>query len=352
MCRFSCPTTNAEFRETVTPTVKMNLLQLMRNGTIDFTPEVAEIFYHCTGCRSCRSYCKHRTDVPAILEFARSLAVARGLEPEAITSLMRVFAESRNPFGDDLKEKLASIKAERYINKSAEILYFPGCVTLNDDPALASKIVTVLEKCGADFAVYGNANQCCGIPALLAGDKNSFAANAKELAKVLNSYKTIISGCPACLATFSEKYEDAGATITAKIMHITEYAADKADTGRLQFLKKSKEKVMYHDPCYMTKYLGVVESPRALLDKVYYHDNILEFSQCRDKTYCCGGGGLYSITAEEASKAITNERLGEFREQKPDMLITSCPSCERAFRKADPSIKVKDVIDVLLDCLQ
>ncbi len=196
LCRFACTVTNAEMRETVTPTTKMNLLHLVREGAIDFTADVAEIAYHCTGCRLCRAYCKHRTDVAETMIAAREEAVKFGVCPDSVKVFIAKYRKFSNPYGEDLSSTLASLKQERRINKTAQMIYFPGAVTLQHYPGVASDMISLLEMCGTDFAVLGGDNLCCGTPALLAGDVKTFAKTAKSIAEILNSYETVICGDP------------------------------------------------------------------------------------------------------------------------------------------------------------
>lgn len=347
LCRFACTVTNAEVRETVTPTTKMNLMHLVREGAIDYTPDVAEITYHCTGCRLCRAYCKHRTDVAETMIAAREEAVKFGVCPPAIKEFLGKYREHSNAYGEDLSGALATLKQERRINKTAEIIYFPGAVTLQHYPGVAADMTGLLEMCGADFAILGGDNHCCGIPALLAGDRQAFSKVAKTIAEILNDYKTVVCGDPSTIETINTYYPQAGAKVKSELLHTTEWLAKQAAEKRISFGPKSDSSVMYHDPCYLAKYLNVMEPPRQLLQQMFYPDNILEFSWNRDKNYCCGGGGLVPVAAPEVAAEITRRRLEEFYEHKPGMLVTACPTCERMFERADNTIAVVDIVTLV-----
>ena len=352
MCRFSCPVTNAEARETVTPTTKLNFMYLAERGATELTPEIAEIFYHCAGCLTCRAYCKHRINVPDVIEAARQAAVARGVQPAVLDRHIKTFAEHKNPYGERLRAKLDELGQQNRLNKQASVLYFVGCTTLFHFGDLALSIIKVLEKSGVDFAVHAGDSLCCGTPALLSGDVTAFKDTARKNAELLNKYETVITGCPSCMATIKLKYEEYGISIKPKISHAVEFAAEQVKSGRLRLKPAGTEKVMYHDPCHLAKYFGVFDPPRELLKKMFFPDNVLEFSWNRDKNYCCGGGGLLPVTMPGVSRDITNKRLEEFHESKPDMLATACPTCERTFRRADRELAVKDVISLLAERLE
>ena len=347
LCRFACPVTNAECRETVAPTTKMVFLHLVRAGAVDLTAEEADIFHRCLGCRLCRAYCKHRIDVGEIMISARAEAVLKGAAPEHVRSFIHKYRSAGNPYGVKLREKLDALRQERRINKSAPAILYISPSNLEHYPETAERLIKMMEMCGRDFAVYGGDPLGCGSAALYAGDTETFGAMAKKVAAVLNRYETVISADPDALSVMKEKYPEAGAKISGKLLHATEWMAEQARGGRLQFDAKTSERVMYHDPCHLAKYLGVLDPPRELLDRRFYRDNILEFSWNRDKNYCCGGGSLLPVAAPDTALAVAGKRLEEYREAKPDLLVTACPSCRRMFEKADPSVKTADLIDLV-----
>ena len=84
LCRFSCPVAEAERRETVTPWGLMRLLEFTRTGDVELDKEVAETFYHCTGCARCQTWCEHDNDVTAAMWAARARARDEGIVPDAL----------------------------------------------------------------------------------------------------------------------------------------------------------------------------------------------------------------------------------------------------------------------------
>lgn len=349
LCRFSCPVTIAEARETVTPTNKMNLMHLLRGDALPFSEETAEIFYHCAGCLSCRAFCKHRIDVPEVIEEARRLSVDRGVEPKPLQRYMQIFEENSNPYGERLREKFDALGLSSRVGKKADTVFFIGCTTMFHFPEVALSTTRLLEAAGIDFAVHGGDVLCCGTPPLLSGARSDFISVARENAKALKPYKRIISGCPSCLATMKFKYEKLGVEIKADFIHTTQLFAGLVREGKIRIGDASPERVMYHDPCHLGKFFGIFDEPRYLLSQLFRKENIQEFSWNRDKNACCGGGGLLPITIPGVSREITSRRLDEYREAASDMLITACPTCERTFHRADQNMKVRNLIQILAE---
>ena len=61
MCRFSCPVSEATFREALSPWGKVSLAALSGEAP---GSSASEAFAGCTGCLRCQQYCAHANDVP------------------------------------------------------------------------------------------------------------------------------------------------------------------------------------------------------------------------------------------------------------------------------------------------
>jgi len=66
----------------------------------------------------------------------------------------------------------------------------------------------IMKKAGIDFGILGAKEVCCGGIADNVGDKKSFDEIAEKNLKMFEEVgsKTIVTNCPGCFMTFSEKY--------------------------------------------------------------------------------------------------------------------------------------------------
>jgi heterodisulfide reductase subunit D len=59
-----------------------------------------------------------------------------------------------------------------------------------------------------------------------------------------------------------------GQKLPFKIRHITQFVDNALQRGRLKFKKGLKERVIYHDPCYLSRGVGVIAEPRSILKNI------------------------------------------------------------------------------------
>jgi len=346
LCRFSCPVAQVEHSETVTPTGKMTLLRLVRDQVMPFDPETADVFYRCTGCLISRTYCEHGIEVPPPFEAARAEAVKSGVAPAPAMRALAAWQEHGNPFGEDLSAVVRRYVPEEYLDGKAEVLVFPGCTTLHYLPVNLQAVVRVLQVLRVDFRVLHQGRICCGNPIQTLGHRETFQAHSRELLARLAGYKIIVSPCPTCVYYLKAVYPRLGLKPAGKVLHISEYAA--ARLSELTARAAVKKKVLYHDPCHLGRYLGVYDPPRLILEKVT-GQKPLEFYEHREAATCCGGGGGVPLTHPQTARAISRNKMRDFKRSKAEVLATACPMCQRMLGRAgrEQGAKVEDVMVLL-----
>ncbi|HDH96831.1 MAG TPA: (Fe-S)-binding protein [Proteobacteria bacterium] len=352
MCRFSCPVGNATAKETTTPWGRMSILYLVKQGYREWDREVAALMEQCVTCMICREYCDHEIDVPGVMLAARAESAKRGIITQEIDSYRAFFLKHDNAMGDDLLARLKSILPKRYFVQDAQVAYFAGCSAIYNFPNNISDTFKVFEKLGIDYvAVYPGKIQCCGAPLRFLGLTEELTEHMRRVYRALRKYKVIISGCPTCVYELKVVYPEAGFKLTPRVYHITEFLWSFFQQGKVKVERQYPRPVMYHDPCYLGRYLEVYEAPRRILDEVC-RESVIEFSWNRRSSYCCGGGGGLPITHPEVAKAIALERLSEFKEHGDAALVTACPSCQRHFYKHDNEVETLDIVNLVAWALE
>ena len=351
LCRFACPAANADYHETSTPWGRQTLLHLIRSGKQELTRELGMAFYQCAYCLICREFCDHEIEVPRVMQAAREEVVKSNLAPKEVVQFLSFFSEKNNPVGDDLGKRVRAVVPDRYLNPDAQVVYWAGCSALYHFPENVTDTIKIFEALDVNYvSVYDGALQCCGEPLDVLGLTEQYRDLAARNYKALKKYKQIISGCPACVYFLRVKYPELGFKLTDKIYHISEFLAPLLAKGRAPVRNLYSQKLIYHDPCYLGRHLGVYDQPRDILREVCY-EPVEEFSWNRNHSYCCCGGGGLQSTKPNLAKNIVNRRLKEYFEGEDKVLVTACPSCQRSFARADDRVRVLDIVNVVAKVL-
>lgn len=339
LCRHACPVSNALGNETLIPQSKMELLNLLRKGTVPWQSSYTDPLFACTGCKLCQQYCDHGVDVPAALWEGRAEAQNRGVGHPALGRL----PERYRQLAEDLRRKLEHGPLAARMASEARVAYLPGvdnidcCLDDLDDAffvfdALGLEFVKLVE---GPLLGTGDALRAGGF-----GEAARFAS--EEIVRHLRNYATVVVASPAYTHLLRVGLPAQGFEHNTEVLHVSEFLAMHAD--RLQ-VRRRRFAAYYHDPCYLGRYLGVYEAPRRLLARCV--DSPREYFHSRDKAECCGGAGLIDETYPDAAIGQARHRLEEPRLFGVDLVVTSCPTCKRALRAAHGPLEVLNLINLV-----
>ena len=91
------------------------------------------------------------------------------------------------------------------------------------------------------------------------------------------------------------------------------------------------------DRCYLGRYAGKVDEPRALLER--FGADISEVERNRENPYCCGAGGglLFNDKEEEQGTRISDVRFKQLQATGANTVVTACPFCSIMLKGAGAS---------------
>jgi len=324
----------------------MSLAEVVRLQQLDAGGEIGEVFYHCFACLHCRTHCVHSIDVPGALVEARKRTLACGGEPAAVSAVVGKFRDLGNPWGEDLEALLRAQVPDSLRVPEARAAVFPGCQTLRLKDQLP-KVFGLLDRLEVDYvAAYPGSPTCCGAPLWQAGDHEGFVQHARTMRSRLAGYRTIICTCPTCAWVLRALYADVDLQPGARILHLSEFVepliGDRAASNRVS------GPYVYHDPCYLTRYLEQPEIPRRLLERVLA-EPLREGVWSGEDASCCGGGGLVPHVLPEVAVSAAGRRMRQLKESGAARVVTACPGCQQMLRDAPGALPVVDLVDLLLE---
>ncbi|MCP5464360.1 MAG: (Fe-S)-binding protein [Deltaproteobacteria bacterium] len=352
LCQSACPVFLEDSNRSHSPWGLMQTMNRVRRGQIPFDETVAEMSYHCVGCKGCTTQCEHGIEIPPVLEEARQKAVKSDILPSNIKGFVEKFHRHNNPFSKDLLKRLDEILPAQKKQKDPKAIYFASCTTISKTPEIISDTFSLLNKLKIDFvAPYREAIQCCGYPLLSAGAESDFVDLAEVNYHSLKKLPLIVSGSPACTYTLKTAYKKYHFDLEDKVISINEFLKPYLKNINFTLKKKLRTKLMLHDPCYSVRYLDEGLLMRELIAEVSGYPPG-EFFDHQNSTSCSGQGGCYSVIEKERADRITKERLKECYEKDTRTVVTQCPSCVFKMRKNSKRIVVKDLVSYLNDCIE
>jgi Fe-S oxidoreductase len=112
------------------------------------------------------------------------------------------------------------------------------------------------------------------------------------------------------------------------VEHISQVIAREVKTGNLKLkpIENESNVYAYHDPCYLGRHNQVYDDPRDVLDAIPGLKRV-EMTRCRDRSFCCGGGGLMLFYEPKEEQRMGVKRVQMAAEAGANVIVTACPFC-------------------------
>jgi Fe-S oxidoreductase len=123
------------------------------------------------------------------------------------------------------------------------------------------------------------------------GEELLFQTQVQQNVETMQQYKfkRIVTTCPHCFNTIKNEYPEFGGNY--EVIHHTQLLSELVKAGKLKPATPVKDKVVYHDPCYIGRYNDVFDAPRELLQSIPELELVEAPERNRERAMCCGGGG-------------------------------------------------------------
>ncbi len=296
-------------------------------GTVYSEDEI----WSCTTCGTCEEECPLLIEyIDKVVDLRRGL-VDDGNVPRSIQKPLKAIESRGNPYGKMEKKRAEWAKSCGVTvlngNNGADTLYFVDSITSYDDrmQAIARATVSILERAGVKFGILGPGEKDSGHDVRRFGEDMLFQALKEHNTEAIRStgVQRIVTADPHAYNALKHDYND-----VPPVEHISEFMVRELRSGNLHLTEAADRANVYtyHDPCYLGRHNRVYDAPREVLDTIPGLKRV-EMGRCRDRSFCCGGGGLmlFYEPVEEQRMGVLRVRMAA--EAGAKVIVTACPFC-------------------------
>lgn len=268
--------------------INHNLKMVMGNHTAN------KMINSCSLCGLCRVVCPGGLDMGEVCRQARTEMFSKGkMPPSAHDFPLRDMAFSNG--------ELCVLTRHQPGHTTSSHIFFPGCQLSASAPEHVERAYSYLmEKI---VGGVGLMLRCCGAPAEWSGRTELFSAGLREIKDQWREMGKphLILACSTCYQMFKKYLPDVEIISLWELYNL--YGLP--DAGRLQI----PEAIAVHDACTSRHESIIHDNVRKIL-----HDlncRVEELPTSRDRTECCGFGGLMQFANREMAEVVTRRRINE-----------------------------------------
>jgi heterodisulfide reductase subunit D len=366
-CREVCPVMQVTRDERHTPTAFHANVVAMEKGHLS-VEDVAEDYVHCTMCGACELRCpntlftgdfyRFRQRTIDVVKAVRALAVERGIHQRN----WKRWADLTDRWGNEpvlgwTREtsagKVRAWAAGLDIPTGGETVLFADCEAAFKRPSVPRAVALLLRAAGIEFGLMAE-QWCCGGPMWETGyvevacrmaEHNILDWRRTQTKRIVcldpHDYITIIEHYPPLDPGFDE----------FEIVLAVDLVAEQIREGRLALTTPVERTVTYHDPCRLSKRLGVWRSPREIL-RAIPGLRFIDVDHVTQWSYCSGAGSNLWVEKPELTAEISRRRVERARAlDGVEVLVSACPWSERPLTEQGEAqgIEVSDIFELVAE---
>ena len=302
-------------------------------GTVYSEDEV----WSCTTCGACEQECPLLIEyIDKIVDLRRGL-IDSGNVPQSLQKPLKALESRGNPYGKLEKKRADWARNNEFQqtcpikvvgrNDEAKTLYFVDSITSYDDriQSIGRATARILSNIGESFAILGPAEKDSGHEVRRFGEEMLFTALRDQNVEAIkhSGAKRIVTSDPHAYNALKHDYKN-----VPPVEHISQVIARavKDGTVKLNHAESSNNVYAYHDPCYLGRHNNIYDEPRNVLDAIPGLKRV-EMKRSRDRSFCCGGGGLMLFYEPKEEQRIGVLRVKMAADAGANVIVTACPFC-------------------------
>jgi Fe-S oxidoreductase len=302
-------------------------------GTIYSEDEI----WSCTTCGACEEECPLLIEyIDKIIDLRRGM-VDDGNVPQSLQKPLKALENRGNPYGKMEKKRADWAKAGEFRQdcglkildgkNGADTLYFVDSITSYDDrmQSIGRATARILGDIGENIGILGTAEKDSGHEVRRFGEEMLFQALRDHNTEAIkeSGVRRIVTADPHAYNALKHDYKD-----VPPVEHISQVIAREVKAGNIQFRPVESEQSVYtyHDPCYLGRHNQVYDDPRSVLDAIPGLKRV-EMKRSRDRSFCCGGGGLMLFYEPKEEQRMGVLRVRMAAEAGANVIVTACPFC-------------------------
>jgi len=293
--------------------------------------------WSCTTCGACEEECPLLVEyIDKIVDLRRGM-IDDGNVPQSLQKPLKALESRGNPYGKMEKKRADWANAKEFRQtcpvktldgkNHADTLYFVDSVTSYDDriQSIGRATAKILDHVGENFGILGAAEKDSGHEVRRFGEETLFTALRDHNVDAIKAsgVKRIVTADPHTYNALKHDYKD-----VPPVEHISQVIASEVKSGKIKFnpVENGDKVYTYHDPCYLGRHNQVYDDPRNVLDAIPGLKRV-EMSRSRDRSFCCGGGGLMLFYEPKEEQRMGVKRVQMAAEAGADVIVTACPFC-------------------------
>lgn len=288
-----------------------------------------EVPFSCTFCGCCTEVCPKKLRLQDVFRGMRKDIIVqnKGKSPMKGHSAIEVHQTLgfSKLFNTAIEDKAAGFTKRVFV---------PGCSLPSYNPGLVDKTLGFLQE---KLLGTGAVLKCCGKPTLDLGQGEKFKERYAEFDAAVRSLGAdeIITACQNCYKVISKYSPDL--KVKSLWTVIAELGLDRDMKGK----GKSSDLIFsIHDACPTRFDSDIQDGVRAIVKDLGYE--VKESSRSREKTRCCGFGGMVFPADPELGKTVMKETANS---SESEYVISYCASCREAMaRGGKKSVHLLDLM--------